>query len=220
MGMIVKLEWRWPNGLIYYQRGKQCNAKKWELIVNVMKKWENFVNHNGPHRIQFKEIIEGKHSNGKVCDNYIEVVCDETTSRTDAGCVGLRHGIQVGGRMVFQVAFDDIKNIPHEVGHIIGLGHEHMHSDSTAEPKEFFAERQMEQERKNCDEQGVYDKKSIMHYSGDKLGSKFNKIDDWKTTVRAQPSKELVEDSYWTPSWGDIHAIRQMYPAAIPSQGL
>jgi Astacin (Peptidase family M12A) len=230
MGFIVSSTYRWPGGKIPYMRG-YCTEEVFEVVKQVMTKWEDETKEfAGKSIIAFEYIgtekdwlaVPAPERKKRYPQCFVRVESTAATERTDAGCVGLLHAKELrdgsGKRINFAIKYGDLKNIPHEVGHIIGLAHEHMRLDSGLAPigepgigKYNETALKMDLEQQNREVHGPYDPKSIMHYEGEAIAANYVIPAAWAQTVRAQPEGVAVAAGAWEPSRGDKAAVRAMY---------
>ena len=222
MGFIVNPLGAWPNGKIYYIVGDNYDTVKPEkgfqvtrmrAMTKTMVRWQDVVNYSAA-----REIIEFVEVFGEDAQpNLIRLKFGTPGTggdKTIANRTGLYVGDRPGGHSPLTLN-DDLENYPHEVGHLIGLGHEHMRPDGglTASAKlagfqKEIPEKLIALEQGKCVQIGKYDFASIMHYKGTAIKSKFDGTDSWNAQpINDKRDRDDVINGTWLPSQGDIHAI-------------
>lgn len=240
MGLTCLNQHRWLGGVIPYAFDQDRNipAHIKTVIVGTMKRWERLTGgciHFVPWRNETDHV-------------WITTVGQNSTS---AGCVGRRTvestHVRIGGRKTFTLGGHDVtrddypggvRHLPHELGHIIGLEHEHYRTDSRLAPlpvpppptgrRRFIPEpmitisaRQgwdnVEQAKSVSVPVGMYDMQSIMHYecptgwhwSGPPPGVAPLPVFG---LVNVPTASEVVMGT-WRPSICDIYTVRSLYSA-------
>ncbi|MEJ0016996.1 MAG: M12 family metallopeptidase [Acetobacteraceae bacterium] len=239
MGLCCLKQHRWRGGVIPYtfDDGQDIPALFKELIVGNMKRWERLTGciHFVPWRNEADYVRIGT----------------VTLNSTTAGCVGRRSVekdyVSIGGMKKFTLGGHDvtlpgypkgIRNIPHELGHIIGLEHEHYRRDSRLEPQALppapprtrrsrFAVQdpalmKVQAAWDSVDGAkfmsvpvGMYDLQSIMHYECPE-GWQWKTAQPQVATLPAfgylnVPSAAEVAMGTWRPSICDIYTIKWLY---------
>lgn len=233
MGYRVKNEKRWQDRQIPYQFNDNVPEQTRELIVRCMRDWEGFVNADQNHDVVFVER--------EAQARYVVI------KRDDTGSTGNVLGSPTAdGAVTFTLNLskkdgrDDRASIPHELGHVLGLAHEHQRSRATIANGKRVAGTGDEAVTKDptrarlyysgglqsaedtyaaWDKQyvtfGDYDLQSIMHYpSGFGFTwnyNEYNKNKDAAVAALNYPTAQQVLDGAWRPSAGDIATVRAIY---------
>jgi hypothetical protein len=238
MGLTCVKRHRWRDGVIPYAfNDKQdipANSKV--VIVRTMKRWEKLTG-GCIHFVPWRDETD-----------YVRIGTVGYDS-TSAGCVGRRsvepNYVRIGGKKKFTLGGHDVtlpgypkgtRNIPHELGHIIGLEHEHYRRDSKlvpqplppaptrrsrfaiADPKEAMARAAWDSVNgatSMCVPVGMYDLQSIMHYECP-CGWKWQTEQPNVAKLPAfgylnVPSEQEVVMETWRPSICDIFTVRWLY---------
>ena len=216
MGFVINPHGRWDNGVIPY-RFLTMSQDNRQLIRKVMDRWEEVLqDHAGRKIIEFRPVDR--------TFKGARIKISRVNTGTSAGCKGTwssdKKGLVIGGEKLCSLG-DDIENWPHELGHVIGLGHEHMRPDSLLQPRGNKGHGLMRKERQDCFSYGAYDYQSIMHYTGQTADfqSIYNVPAVWaQHPIQDKRSKAEIESESWNPSNGDLRAIVYMYGAARPGE--
>jgi hypothetical protein len=219
MGFGINANDIWPDGNIYYRYINTSTGKRKERFEKTLKRWtalldwtgKDLVSRAGRSPITFVELGLGQHKPNLVAVTFVE-------EGTSAGCVGNQVNNQKGGTFNCKLGPDE-KNYPHEVGHIIGLAHEHMHSQSGIQPADAdqvfsMGRAAIENERRKYRDIGRYDPYSIMHYDGKSVDFKrwYVAPEKWgKYKIEPRRDEKLIDDQTWFPSAGDLIAIHKLY---------
>lgn len=181
---------RWPHGKIAYDIASELRAP--ERVRNAMNHWEavtpiTFVRRTTePNYVVFE--------NGDSCESEV-------------GMQGGRQAITLGPNC-------SIGNAIHEIGHTVGLWHEHSREDRNLWIKidwsnvADWARRNFDQEITDGDDVGEYDYGSIMHYSPFAFA-----IDPSQPTIKAKQTVPtgVVIGQRTALSAGDRAAVARLY---------
>lgn len=224
MALIVQKKFRWKNGRIPYQL-KNMDADLEGLVLSVFRRWELAVNtaFTGFQDRKFIEFVPHAWSRDQSLPLFVVV---KGAEETNAGCVGttsiaVNHGF--GPTFTINMVKKDYQNIPHEVGHIIGLVHEHNREESLRtpdeDPRNWLSAGPANDRKKSYARRdipvGQYDPNSIMHYA-DNTGSMWKHGKPAISTVPMrgrlnQPRVDEVRDGTWRSSFADIQGVRTLY---------
>jgi hypothetical protein len=221
VALIVPKHFRWKNGVIPYAV-KDLDDEVHALLLSVFRRWELAVNtgFTGYHFGKFIEFVPHAWQRDQSTPILVLVRGSE---ETNAGCVGTtsiaqNHGF--GPTFTINMKKKDYENIPHEVGHIIGLAHEHNRDESLRTPTSSWMGDGVRGDRKKSATRGdlaigTYDVSSIMHYAG-VTGAEWKQGKPPSSTVPMpgrlnQPTVNEVRDGTWRPSFGDIQGVRTLY---------
>ncbi len=121
----------WDDGIVYYRWGSIYESHKTELI-NAMADWEAKVN-TGSTKIQFKELEDNGWNNFCLVIGTMHVTTFKT-GELDAGTLGQTNTIgqpYFGTLILSDILTSDqlIRTTRHELGHVLGLMHEHQRAD-------------------------------------------------------------------------------------------
>jgi hypothetical protein len=246
MGLTCADSARWPKGVIPYAFADQDEPRGVRVIGGIraegafpshikqaifkaMKRWEQLT--GCIHFVPWRDEAD-----------YVLIKLWAEAGGADADCVGRRTivkrsptrvtpggGDRIGGQIIFTISgFDpsnpgyptSFKSIPHELGHVIGLEHEHYRSGSKLIPGSSGFESDSARETvarakpPRCVERGGYDIKSIMHYECARGFVWHDKVPP--PGFMNMPREEEVIAGTWSPSQGDISAVRQLYSGPGP----
>ena len=181
----------WPNGEIYYEFSKEVPEYCKERVIKAMEEWDEKTN------IKFIQR-EDEFS-------YVEIMWGFEY----AAHVGMR-----GGRQhIILMYFCDYSAVLHELGHAVGLNHEHQRAD-----RDKYVEIVWDNIEEGMghnftklreDSQPVitpYDFKSIMHY-----GSYAFSNNHKKTIIKKECPACIIPQGSKITTW-DIEKVNYLYP--------
>ena len=190
---VVNMGNLWPYGIVPYSISDFVGNELRDRIMEAINHWRSFT------RIHF---VERNSSNAAEYSDYLEFV-------SGPGCAS--HVGRVGGRQSVWVAGNcDVGNIIHEIGHAVGMYHEHVRSDrdnyiqilwNNIETDKYF---NFEQPQTNFTNHGDYDFASIMHYGA------YHYSRNGNVTIQTIPDSMPIGQRDGL-SAGDIEAIDLLY---------
>lgn len=232
MGYRIQDGKRWADRKVSYQFHDSLPQGTRELFVQCMRTWESFVNEGQQHDVRFAERVNEA--------RYVIIRRDDTGSTgnvlgsptTDGPVTFFMNLTNKDGR-------DDRASIPHELGHLLGLAHEHQQSRATIVNGKRQAGTGDETPTNDATRARLYytgglqsvedaytawstayltvndyDLQSIMHYP-DARGWTWNYVPyrTRQTAIAAlnYPTVEQVLAGNWRPSAGDIATVRNIY---------
>jgi hypothetical protein len=213
MGLHVRHARLWPRGIVpvAFAGSVDQNKPLRRILGLTMRRWEHVVNNDGILHIQFR--LRRNEA------NYVEFVWADSTTATAS--IGVTNG-----RGLFRVSLSVIQHLPHELGHQLGLEHEHLRNADRplvlplspfedvgrqARLRPIHGTFQAESSRAyavNCIRHGSFDSFSIMHYR-ETAGWTWSNAN---LPALNTPSAEDVVLGAWAPSDGDVATLRTMYP--------
>ncbi|WP_299272922.1 Dot/Icm T4SS effector Zinc-dependent metalloprotease LegP [uncultured Psychroserpens sp.] len=195
---ITGQQFRWPNGVIPYEI--ESSIPNQSRITDAIDHWENNT------RISF---VLRNSSNASVYPNYIRF-------RSGSGCSS-HVGMQGGRQNITLSSRCSTGNAIHEIGHAIGLWHEHSREDRDSHVRIQWVNidpgraHNFDQHITDGDDLGPYDFGSIMHYPGTAFS-----INGDPTIVPLSPLPPgIVMGQRNGLSQGDIDGVHAMYPLII-----
>jgi Astacin (Peptidase family M12A) len=232
MGYRIKHAKAWFGGVIPYTFQANVPEDVVQLIKACMNRWEQYVN-EGKNYIQFIERTTEP--------RYLLILRDDVGS-TGSGEIG-RPTEREFSRFCLNLKRkgdhpEDEKSIPHELGHVLGLAHEHQrsriadeadaHNPAAARLYYLGHERPFQkldaaQDKARMHQTwdntyvpvGAYDLQSIMHYpdAPDWRWNYEHFQDDPDNAIPYlnYPSLEAVRAGRWEPSPGDVATLRDLY---------
>lgn len=232
MGFRVRRDKKWPNGIIPYNfdwsllPGKSENSEFVRCIESCMDKWESSVNPEGSFYIRFV----------RVKGDNVKIIQPVTDGDGGAGENGYEADLSKRQKMRINISRNKWDCIPHELGHVLGLAHEHERNPQLSVAKQSYSTgvtprlcvdmsasgadiRWMAVQRAQAKYEafGGYDVESIMHYpkvscwdwscEGENLVSALKRLG----LHLNRPGAEQVVRGQWAPSAGDIATLRDLY---------
>jgi predicted Zn-dependent protease len=205
---------RWPNGVIPYYVPSTLDGNFVKDVRNTMARWEECIRvYAGRVLVKFVEVDANASSSvGATGSAAVKIV--DNDSRADIGY--LQGRAQKAGVDIKK----DVKlltSLPHELGHCIGLAHEHERADAAAEVKSYVQTKvggdalAANSNAKYVTLGTAFDQFSIMMYPTEAL--KILNETDAANGRRGGCviSKKQIADMNWCPSQGDLEYIRLLY---------
>lgn len=191
----------WPQGIIAYTMDSSLSAGSERAINDAIDYWNNVS------AISLMPLAELQASSPLVIEDYVRF----TPGEFCASWVGRR-----GGEQDLWVApHCQVGSVMHEIGHLIGLEHEHtrldrgqyitIHWDNIIDDKKHNFDMAPSGSRLA----GPYDYDSIMHYGP----NNFSK--NGLPTLSVIDRKEYVIGQRLAPSEGDLQAVEQLYTSDL-----
>lgn len=197
MGFCVPPKYRWSQGIIPFQFDKSLSTEVRQLIDRAMVRWQKKVNAGG-RTVPYVLMMSGG-SGSTIADSV--------------GTFDLGKGTHAEFKIAENAA--GYGAIPHELGHTIGLAHEHDHPDSNhvpdpKSPRHWMILDSQKLSYSRYVVHGAYDPASIMHYKN-APGYVWKK----NASGGTQPTYADVRTDNWTPSAGDIATVRALYAGEV-----
>lgn len=190
----------WPDGIIPYRIAPDLPANSVAIVQEAIDYW------NRVSAISFQPLAEAS----IIAQSGAQIVQDSVLFQVGEGCaswVGRRGGVQE----VWVAANCTVGSLMHEIGHILGLEHEHTRADRDNYIRINW-ENIAPDKRHNFNvapagarEFGYYDYSSIMHYGP------YNFSAEGKPTITPLYSTVDAIGQRLSPSPGDLSAIAELY---------
>lgn len=200
--------------------------KHWELCVNTAQ--SRGKDSKEPRKqgvmIKFQETTD-------TSQFYVDIRFQYKGSMTSSGEIGRPKD---KGKALFFLSSEHVASLPHELGHTIGLVHEHERLTPVKTSKELsgkpfglyvvldklnkYKRASVKRQATKYVKSDSYDYRSITHYPASSNEWKSLYWTDSKYNIKRRdleilnyPSVEEVEKSDWRPSEGDIKTILELY---------
>jgi hypothetical protein len=226
MGLRAKKKKRWARGIIPYEF--RVDETKPALrpglkatFVACMRRWERFLNLPIP-LIEFRPRRNDEMP-------YLRIDLTDFSEQCSTSCdIGMPS--EGFAKFTFNLyRQDEDKSIPHELGHCLGLGHEHLRNDPAdlatwqqmddphLYPVDQWALIAQQDHKQNYNHVGTFDIWSLMQYPS-ATGWKWSREAWNQEQNRGQvlaatnyPTLQEVKANLWQPSPGDIAALQELY---------
>lgn len=203
-GFLSDINKRWPNGKVYYTVADDF-AKVDELNQAI-------EHYNQYTHIRF--VPKNSSSN-----NYVEFINHPTSTDSYVGMIGGKQNIRVA-------SWADDSSIAHEMGHAIGLIHEHsrydrddyivVHWDNIKDDKEYNFAKMTSANSGISNVTTDYDYQSLMHYSSFTASEDF--VYDTSLPIMTKTNGDYLWPTY-VLSKEDIISINNLYPVNLEITG-
>ena len=226
MGFSVPKAKRWDGGIIPYafktDPKKLPDGRLQAFFVACMRRWERFVNVVDP-LVQFVEW------DGDESKPHLLIDLSDFSEQCPSSCPLGRPDGKVSRFTFNMYRADEYKSIPHELGHALGLAHEHLRNapanlkawQKADEPHLYPVDQWQVVSQSGAkgkyEEHGSYDLRGIMHYPSAKGWSwsrdAWNKEENLKDLLAAvnYPTCEEIENDTWWLSAEDITTVQDLY---------
>jgi len=200
--IITGDRFRWPNNIVPFQFSANVSQTVRDLIYQAIQHWEGNTN------IEF--VLRDSHNESQFPD-FVNIINDEVACWSYVGRIGGRQDLNLDQLCGFGSAV-------HELGHVLGLWHEHsredrddfvkIHWDNILDGKAFA----FNQHISDGEDVHNYDYGSIMHY-----GAYAFSRNGWPTIT---PLQHAFIGQRSALSVADIASIDQYYPLFLPVANL
>lgn len=191
----------WPNGVVKYYIPSNLDAGYVTAVKKAMSRWELCIYREFRFAaIKFLQVGAAAQGVITIKDNNSSATVGYT-NKTDQYC-----GVDWKGNR------DAIASLPHEIGHTLGLAHEHMRPDAPLAVKNTLDSLQQQTRSQTMarfmSHGSAFDGKSIMMYDNQAraLGVQENTNEGGCKITANQ-----VNNSSWYPSAGDLDMLSYLY---------
>lgn len=221
---------RWPNGVIQYFIPAGLDGNYATKVRLTMLRWESCIRaYAGTPLVKFVECHHSSPAAASAASSAAAAAAAASTatapgssivrivdndSRADVGYLPSRDqkaGVDIKSKSTLITA------LPHELGHCIGLAHEHERSDAADGVKQYVQDKiggnaiAANSNVKYVTLGTPFDRLSIMMYSAEALTILTPKEAANGPSGGCVISEGQINDQSWSPSQGDLEYIRRLY---------